>query len=177
MSAVVARRESESAVEPKSPWAKWVVLAFLLVSVAALAVACGGSGDESAGSGGTAGIPGDAAAGDATTPQGDAAASPGSDAGTKALPMLLDLGADKCVPCKAMAPIIEEMRETFAGRLNVEFIDVWKNRDAASQYSIQVIPTQIFFDADGGELFRHQGFFSREDMLAKWRELGYEFEG
>ncbi len=96
---------------------------------------------------------------------------------TSALPKLLDLGADKCVPCKAMAPILEEMRETFAGQLDVEFIDVWKDRDAGRPYNIKLIPTQIFFDADGSELFRHQGFFSREDMLAKWRELGYEFEG
>jgi thioredoxin 1 len=39
-----------------------------------------------------------------------------------------------------------------------------------------MIPTQIFFDADGNELFRHEGFYARADMLAKWQELGYEFK-
>lgn len=89
-----------------------------------------------------------------------------------ALPRLLDLGADKCVPCKMMAPILDELKETYAGTLTVEFVDVWKNPDAAEPYGIKVIPTQIFFSADGTELFRHEGFFSRDEILAKWRELG-----
>lgn len=93
------------------------------------------------------------------------------------LPRLLDLGSGTCVPCKMMAPILDEMKETFAGELTVEFIDVRTDKAAAKQYGIQVIPTQIFFDASGNEVFRHQGFFSREDILAKWRELGVELDG
>ncbi|QBG48982.1 thioredoxin [Verrucomicrobia bacterium S94] len=92
------------------------------------------------------------------------------------LPKLLDLGAGKCIPCKMMAPILDEMKETFAGQLDVEFIDVWENQEAGQQYGIRMIPTQIFFDADGQELFRHEGFYAREDMLKKWQELGFEFE-
>jgi thioredoxin 1 len=94
----------------------------------------------------------------------------------KPLPKLLDLGAGKCVPCKAMAPILDEMKETFTGQLDVEFIDVWENEGVGQQYGIRMIPTQIFFDAEGNELFRHEGFFAREDMLAKWQELGFEFK-
>ena len=93
-------------------------------------------------------------------------------AAATARPRLLDLGADKCVPCKMMAPILDELKETYAGVLTVEFIDVWKDPAAAQPYNLRVIPTQIFFSADGTELFRHEGFFSREDILAKWRELG-----
>lgn len=89
-----------------------------------------------------------------------------------ALPMLLDLGADKCVPCKMMAPILDELKKEYDGRLNVVFTDVWKNPDEASKYGIRLIPTQIFFDASGRELFRHEGFISKEDILAKWKELG-----
>lgn len=92
------------------------------------------------------------------------------------LPKLVDLGADKCVPCKMMAPILEEMKVEFAGTFSVEFIDVWKFPDAAVPYNIKVIPTQIFFSSTGEELFRHEGFFSREDILAKWDELGVEIE-
>lgn len=88
------------------------------------------------------------------------------------LPKLLDLGADKCIPCKMMVPILEEMKKDYAGKLEVEFIDVWKNRDAGRQYAIEVIPTQIFYDACGKELFRHIGFFAKADILAKWKELG-----
>jgi thioredoxin 1 len=91
-----------------------------------------------------------------------------------AIPRLVDLGADKCVPCKLMAPILEELKTEYAGRLNVEFIDVWKNPSASAPYGVSIIPTQIFFAADGTELFRHEGFYSKEDILAKCAELGFE---
>jgi len=88
------------------------------------------------------------------------------------LPRLVDLGADKCIPCKMMAPILTALEKEYAGQLNVEFIDVWKNRGAGDRYRIQLIPTQIFFDANGKELFRHEGFYAKKDILAKWAELG-----
>ncbi len=93
---------------------------------------------------------------------------------SKGLPRLVDLGADKCIPCKMMAPIIEELKSEYEGRLIVEFIDVWKNPAEAPKYGIKLIPTQIFYDASGRELFRHEGFFSREDILSKWKEFGVE---
>ncbi len=93
-----------------------------------------------------------------------------------ALPRLVDLGADKCIPCKMMAPILEELKTEYAAVLNVEFIDVWKNPDAGQKYAIRVIPTQIFYDASGKELFRHEGFFAKEDILAKWKEFGIELK-
>jgi thioredoxin 1 len=93
------------------------------------------------------------------------------------LPKLLDLGAGKCIPCKMMAPILEGLKKEYAGRMNVEFIDVWVNPDAAKPYGIEVIPTQIFYDADGKELFRHVGFFGKEDILGKWKELGVDISG
>jgi thioredoxin 1 len=93
-----------------------------------------------------------------------------------ALPHLIDLGADKCIPCKAMAPILEALRIDFAGELRVTFIDVWKDIAAGEAYGVTSIPTQIFFDAHGNELFRHMGFYSRKEILDKWRELGYEFQ-
>jgi thioredoxin 1 len=93
------------------------------------------------------------------------------------LPRLLDLGADKCIPCKMMAPILEELKTTYNGKLQVDFIDVWKNPDEAPKYKISVIPTQIFYDASGKELFRHEGFFAKEDILAKWKEFGVGLGG
>lgn len=94
---------------------------------------------------------------------------------TAALPKLVDLGAGKCIPCKAMAPILEELDRTYAGHFQVQFIDVWENRSAGEAYGIRTIPTQIFFDAQGKELFRHEGFFSREDILGTWKRLGHDF--
>jgi hypothetical protein len=60
--------------------------------------------------------------------------------------------------------------------MDVEFIDVWKNPDAGKTYKIKLIPTQIFFDASGKERFRHEGFFGKEDILAKWKELGVDIK-
>lgn len=90
------------------------------------------------------------------------------------LPKLVDVGADKCIPCIKMAPILEHLREDFAGQLDVVFVDAWKNRQQAATYAVRLIPTQIFYSEDGTELYRHSGFFGRQDILNKWRELGYE---
>jgi thioredoxin 1 len=96
-------------------------------------------------------------------------------ASVKQLPKLLDLGATKCIPCKKMAPILDELKKEYAGKLEVEFIDVWKTPDEAKTYGINLIPTQIFYDDAGKELFRHEGFFGKADILAKWKELGVKF--
>lgn len=95
----------------------------------------------------------------------------------KALPRLVDLGADKCIPCKQMAPILEELRGQYAGVFEVVFIDVWKNPSEADKYGIRIIPTQIFYDAYGRELFRHTGFYSKEQILSKWKQLGVDVGG
>jgi len=94
----------------------------------------------------------------------------------KPLPLLLDLGATKCIPCKMMAPILDELREEYRGRFEVVFIDIWENKEAISEYNVRVIPTQIFFNAKGKELFRHQGFYSKEQIIAKWKEFGINLD-
>ena len=95
----------------------------------------------------------------------------------QALPLLLDLGAHKCPSCQKMTVVLDELTKEYQGLLAVEFIDVWQaeNKERAEQYKIETIPTQIFFAASGKELWRHVGFISKEDILAKWKELGYEF--
>ena len=102
----------------------------------------------------------------------DTAPAPGVATG---LPRLVDLGADKCIPCKMMAPILDELEKEYAGRMDVVFIDVWKNREEATRYGVQLIPTQIFYGPDGKELHRHQGFIGKEDILATWKQLGFDF--
>ena len=93
------------------------------------------------------------------------------------LPRLVDLGADKCIPCKQMAPILEGLKREYAGRLTVDFIDVWKDPEQAQKYGVRIIPTQIFFDAAGVERFRHEGGMSKADILNKWKELGVDLGG
>jgi cytochrome c-type biogenesis protein len=89
-----------------------------------------------------------------------------------ALPRLVELGSHECVPCKLMAPVLAELRAGYAGQLQVDAIDVWQDPDAGKQFGVEIIPTQVFLDAHGKEVFRHQGFIGKEDIVAKWNELG-----
>jgi thioredoxin 1 len=91
-------------------------------------------------------------------------------------PQLLELGSKTCVPCKMMAPILEELRRDYGGQLEVLFYDIYERRDMADAYQIRVIPTQVFLDAEGKEFFRHQGFYPKEDILARFREHGITLE-
>ncbi|MEN6626297.1 MAG: thioredoxin family protein [Candidatus Sumerlaeia bacterium] len=100
------------------------------------------------------------------------AATPAPAETPRAVPKLLELGGEKCIPCKMMAPIIDELRAENKGKLDVVFIDVLKNREVGNAYNISTIPTQIFIAADGKELFRHEGVFSKDEIRAKWAEFG-----
>ena len=98
------------------------------------------------------------------------AATAADEATPPPLPKVVDLGADKCANCKKMAPILVELRADYAGLVDVVFIDVWKDEDAARPYHLRVIPTQVFFDREGKEVFRHEGLFTREDMEKVFKE-------
>lgn len=88
------------------------------------------------------------------------------------LPRMIDFGSDKCTPCKEMAPILVELKNEYAGRATIDFIDVWNNPPAGEPYGVRVIPTQIFFDREGKEVSRHEGFLPKAEIVAKLRELG-----
>ena len=60
--------------------------------------------------------------------------------------------------------------------MDVQFIDVRKDSAAGQEYGIKLIPTQIFYDAAGKELFRHEGFYSKDDILKKWKELNVDLD-
>ena len=96
---------------------------------------------------------------------------------TPGVPRLVDLGSDTCIPCQMMVPVLAELKKEYAGRLSVEFYDVRKDPGKATTYGIKLIPTQILYDASGNELFRHEGFLAKEDILAKWKELGADLSG
>jgi thioredoxin 1 len=108
---------------------------------------------------------------DVTRAEGGATSS-SKQAPTQKIPRLVDLGAGKCIPCKAMAPILEGLKTEYAGRMEVQFIDVWKDPGAGKAYGISIIPTQIFYGADGKELARHQGFMDKDAILAQWKAVG-----
>lgn len=90
----------------------------------------------------------------------------------KPRPKMIDLGAGACIPCKKMKPILEQATIDYQGYADIVFIDVWKDRSQGPQYGIRMIPTQIFFDADGKEVSRHEGFMAREEIDQRLAEMG-----
>jgi len=87
-------------------------------------------------------------------------------------PTVLDLGSSSCVPCKMMKPIFAELEEEYQDQANIILADIAIEQDVAYKYQIKVIPTQIFFDKKGQEVWRHEGFLAKEKIVEKLVELG-----
>jgi thioredoxin 1 len=90
----------------------------------------------------------------------------------KGMVTMVDIGAKQCIPCKMMAPIMEELEKEYKGRAAIVFIDVWKNREQGQKFRILSIPTQIFYDKDGKEVYRHEGFLDKKSIIAQLEKLG-----
>ena len=91
---------------------------------------------------------------------------------SKHLVTFIELGADRCIPCKAMQPIMKDIAASFPDNVQVVFYDVWKNPKPGRHYKIQLIPTQVFVGQDGKEFFRHVGFFAKEEILKLLKDKG-----
>ena len=87
-------------------------------------------------------------------------------------PAVIDLGARTCIPCRKMAPILESMSSEYRGKASVLFIDVHEDQAAAKRFRVQMIPTQIFFDAKGKEVKRHIGFLDKADIVKELKAAG-----
>lgn len=85
---------------------------------------------------------------------------------------MVDLGAHSCMPCKMMAPILKELQEEFKNKAAIIFIDLEKHPQEAKKFNLKTIPTQIFFDKHGEEVYRHQGFMDKKSIVEKLQGLG-----
>jgi thioredoxin 1 len=116
-----------------------------------------------------------------STPSSGAEAEPASQAAVasaqtgQALPRFVDLGTTTCIPCKVMLGVMEELKQKYPGAFIVDFVNVKEDPEETQQYKIRIIPTQIFYAPDGRELYRHEGVFRTEEIIAKWAELGFHF--
>jgi thioredoxin 1 len=79
----------------------------------------------------------------------------------------VELGSVNCMPCKAMQPVMKAVEEKYGDQIKVIFYDVWKadQKKYAEQYKIRLIPTQVFLDGKGKEIFRHEGFFPEAEIV------------
>lgn len=84
----------------------------------------------------------------------------------------IELGADRCIPCKAMQPVMREIAQEYKDTIQVVFYDVWKTPKYGKDYGIQMIPTQVFIDKNGDEIFRHVGFYAKDEIIKMLKEKG-----
>jgi thioredoxin 1 len=93
-----------------------------------------------------------------------------------ALPRMLDLGRNQCMPCKMMAPVLAELKREYAGVVDIEYINVAENPDATKKLGLPVraIPFQIFYDASGRIVKQHYGYMSKEEILEAFKALGFD---
>ena len=85
---------------------------------------------------------------------------------------MIDIGAKKCIPCKMMAPIMKKMEKVYKGKAIITFINFWEHREPVNRFRIRVIPTQIFFDKNGKEVYRHEGFLAEKNIVAILGKMG-----
>jgi len=90
----------------------------------------------------------------------------------KGMVTMVDLGAKKCIPCKMMAPILEKLTRQYEGQAAIIFIDVWEENSQGLKFGVRSIPTQIFYDKDGTEVYRHQGFLAEEAIIEQLAKMG-----
>jgi thioredoxin 1 len=91
---------------------------------------------------------------------------------TPGMVTMVDLGANKCIPCKMMAPIVEELKKEYKNRASIIFIDVWEQPEQSKRFGIRAIPTQIFYGKDGVEAGRHEGFMDKNSIVSVFEKLG-----
>jgi len=110
---------------------------------------------------------------EATVPETRAAAgNPVRGVPVEGMVTMVDLGADSCIPCKMMAPILKKAEKKYEGKAAIVFIDVWKDKEPAKRFGIRAIPTQIFFDRMGKEVYRHEGFMDEKTIDSILKKLG-----
>lgn len=79
------------------------------------------------------------------------------------IPVLVDFGADWCMPCRMIAPSVEELSNDYAGRVKFAKVDVDNNPELATNFQILSIPALLIFK-DGKEIKRIQGALPKEAM-------------
>jgi thioredoxin 1 len=114
------------------------------------------------------------AGGDAGEAGTSAAPSPAQSTSAAPTVTFVELGSDKCIPCKEMRPVMDAIQAAFGDQVEIVFYDVWENKAPAEEYGIQYIPTQVFLDEDGDEFHRHTGFYPQEEIEAMLVEHGLE---
>ncbi|OGL43537.1 MAG: hypothetical protein A2161_13240 [Candidatus Schekmanbacteria bacterium RBG_13_48_7] len=93
------------------------------------------------------------------------------------VPVLADFGRGFCIPCRKMKPILEECQREYDGKAIILFLDLKDHMEEAKKQKIRLIPTQIFFDKNKKEVYRHEGFMSKEEIVKAFEKIGVKLDG
>ena len=85
-------------------------------------------------------------------------------------PVIVDFWATWCMPCKMLAPTVEEIANECKGKYKIAKLNIDDAMDVATSFSVMNIPTLIFFN-NGGEVARMVGAASKRDILKKIEEV------
>jgi len=91
---------------------------------------------------------------------------------TSGKPVLVDFGANSCIPCRQMRPVLKEVGTEYSEKAKILIIDVYKNKNLAQEYKVLMLPTLVFFDSKGKEAFRNVGIMEKEKIVGKLKEIG-----
>ena len=92
----------------------------------------------------------------------------------KGMVTMIDLGKKTCTQCKMMAPILERLEKEYRGKAAIIFINLIDYPEQQYKYKLKALPTQIFFNPAGEEVYRHVGFMGEEDIVAQLNKMGVE---
>jgi len=92
----------------------------------------------------------------------------------KGMVTMIDLGRKTCTQCKMMAPILEKLEKEYRGKATIVFINLLEDPEQQYVYRLKALPTQIFFNPEGKEVYRHVGFMSEKDIVAQLKKMGVE---
>ncbi len=93
-----------------------------------------------------------------------------------AMPTLIDIGSTSCVPCQQLQPVLDKLKIDYANTVNVKFYDAWNTTtgaNMATKYGVSSIPTLIFIDKNGNEVYRMTGYHSYNEIVSKFKALGW----
>ena len=90
----------------------------------------------------------------------------------KGMVTMIDLGKKTCTQCKMMAPILDRLGKKYEGKAEIVFINLLDDPEQQYRFKLKALPTQIFFNSEGEEVFRHTGFMAEKAIVAQLEKMG-----
>ncbi|MGD9161605.1 MAG: thioredoxin family protein [Desulfobacteraceae bacterium] len=92
----------------------------------------------------------------------------------KGMVTMIDLGRETCTQCKMMVPILEKLEKEYKGKATIVFINLLEDPEQQYRFNLKALPTQIFFNAEGKEIYRHTGFMGEKAITDQLKKMGVE---